>query len=220
MQRRIDLRAGRGRDQRQGDNDAPQQIANGLGDPVALPHRDERRRRRQRQQCDEHHLGDFRERIGSGPRWVHCVVRRLHGHLQRQRALSFSRQLSAGETDSRTLTATLGASAGQAGTALAELAANGKTLTLQFTIKASVAPTLGSISTPGGIFHGPVGVVLSVVSMKPLNGSALLDHTWSLPSSTFSQLFTSWCTSRPALAMAPVYGGPGRLRPRHHRASR
>ena len=117
-------------------------------------------------------------------------------------------QLAAGETASRTLTATLGASAGQAGTALAELAANGKTLNLQFAIKASVAPTLGSISTPGGIFHGPVGVVLSVVSMKPLNGSALLNHTWALLSSTFSQLFTSTVYFAPGVGPVEI-AAPG-----------
>jgi hypothetical protein len=117
-------------------------------------------------------------------------------------------QLAAGETASRTLTATLGASAGEASTALTELAANGKTLTLQFTIKASVAPTLGSISTPGGTFHSPVGVVLSVVSMKPLTGSALLNHTWALLSSTFSQLFTSTVYFAPGVGPVEI-AAPG-----------
>jgi hypothetical protein len=121
-------------------------------------------------------------------------------------------QLAAGETASRALTATLGASAGDVSTALTELAANGKTLTLEFTIKASVAPTLGSISTPGGTFHSPVGVVLSVVSMKPLTGSALLNHTWALLSSTFSQLFTSTVYFAPGVGPVEIAAPGAHLR--------
>ena len=208
MRRRIDVRGGSGRDQRQGDHDAPEQIADGVGDPVALPHRDERRRRRQGQQRDEHHLGDLANgSVGLPPGFTASsggyTVTFSGSELYPSPA-----QLAAGETASRTLTATLGANAGRAGTALTELAANGKTLTLQFTVKASVAPTLGSISTPGGIFHGAVGVVLSVVSMKPLNGSALLDHTWALLSSTFSQLFTSTVYFAPGVGPVEI-AAPG-----------
>jgi hypothetical protein len=100
-------------------------------------------------------------------------------------------QLHAGQTATRALTVTLAASTGQAGAYLAELAANGKSLTLQITVKASLAPTVGSISTPGGTFNDPVGVVTSILSIKPLNGSAILNKTWPLLSSTFSQLLTS-----------------------------
>ncbi|HTT92409.1 MAG TPA: hypothetical protein VMF65_22850 [Acidimicrobiales bacterium] len=100
-------------------------------------------------------------------------------------------QLQAGQTATRVLTLTLAGSTGQAAAALSELAANGKTLTLQLTVKASAATTVASIATPGGTYHDPVGVVTSVQSMKPLNGSALLDKSWVLLSSTFSQFLTS-----------------------------
>jgi hypothetical protein len=117
-------------------------------------------------------------------------------------------QLQAGQTATRALTVTLAASTAQAGAALAELAANGKSLTLQFTLKASLAPPVGSISTPGGIYQAPVGVVTSVVSVKPVNGSALLNKTWPLLSSTFSHLLTSTMYFAPGVGPVKV-AAPG-----------
>jgi hypothetical protein len=117
-------------------------------------------------------------------------------------------QLQAGQTATRALTVTLVGSTGQAGGALAELAANGKSLTLQFTLRASSAPAVSSVSTPGGVYQDPVGVVTSVVSVKPLNGSALLNKTWPLLSSTFSQLLTSTTYFAPGIGPVKV-AAPG-----------
>jgi hypothetical protein len=113
-------------------------------------------------------------------------------------------QLQAGQTATRVLTVTLTGSTGQATAALTELAANGKALTLQLTVKASLAATLGSIATPGGTYHDPVGVVTSVQSIKPLNGSALLNKSWPLLSSTFSQFLTSTIYFAPGIGPVKV----------------
>ncbi len=117
-------------------------------------------------------------------------------------------QLRGGQTATRALTVTLAGGGGQAAAALAELAANGKSLTLQFTLKASLAPAVGSISTPGGTYAGPVGVVTSVVTVKPLNGPAILNKTWPLLSSTFSQLLTSTTYFAPGIGPVKV-SAPG-----------
>jgi hypothetical protein len=113
-------------------------------------------------------------------------------------------QLQAGQTATKVLTVTLAGSTGQAAAALSELAANGKSLTLQLTVKASLAASLSSITTPGGTYHDPVGVVTSIQSTKPLNGSALLNKSWALLSSTFSQLLTSTIYFAPGIGPVKV----------------
>lgn len=100
-------------------------------------------------------------------------------------------QLRAGQKSTRSLSITLAANGGQGAAAIAAMAANGKSLTLKFTLKSAPAPAVGSISTPGGTYHNVAGVVTSSVSVKAVNGSAALNKEWSLVSPTFSKLLTS-----------------------------